>query len=299
MAGSDSERSRETGPTDTLHTVTTANGDRVAYTTYGDPDGAPVLFLHGTPGSRRLGTLFDDEARERGLSIIAADRPGYGESPARPDRTPTDVVEGLDAVLAAAGVTRAGVVAFSGGSRYALALAAETDHHIDRVDLIAGSVPPRFEDSPPRVQWLLGRLANRTPRTLAALVRGQAWIARHASPSFVTAPYTGDGAKSSIPQQVEECVRRDFLAALRQGGAGFVQETRELRTEWGVESEAIDCDVHCWHGDRDNNVPLPSVRRFVSALDLATLSVCEGADHLGTLVEARPAVLDTQRDTLA
>lgn len=55
-------------------------GRRIGYAEYGDPAGAPVLALHGTPGSRLMFSLSEDLARERRLCMIALDRPGYGLS---------------------------------------------------------------------------------------------------------------------------------------------------------------------------------------------------------------------------
>lgn len=46
-----------------------ANGRQLAYSEYGDPAGAPVIFLHGTPGSRLLGALFDDQAADSDVRL--------------------------------------------------------------------------------------------------------------------------------------------------------------------------------------------------------------------------------------
>ncbi|MBX0324365.1 hypothetical protein EGH21_15145 [Halomicroarcula sp. F13] len=46
-----------------------ASNQRVAHTEYGDPDGAPIVFLHGTPGSRLLARLYANVASEAGVPI--------------------------------------------------------------------------------------------------------------------------------------------------------------------------------------------------------------------------------------
>src|SRR4051794_16301278 len=50
------------------------------YAQYGDPDGKPVFYFHGTPGSRLEHHPDDAIARGRGARIITADRPGFGHS---------------------------------------------------------------------------------------------------------------------------------------------------------------------------------------------------------------------------
>ena len=47
---------------------------------YGDPNGEPVFALHGTPACGAGFDWTDIPARDRGLRIIAPDRPGIGRS---------------------------------------------------------------------------------------------------------------------------------------------------------------------------------------------------------------------------
>jgi len=114
----------------------------VAYAEYGDPAGHPIVFLHGTPGSRRLGRLFDDAARREGVRILAPDRPGYGRSSPWPTRDLSDTGAFVAPVLDDAGVDRAGVVGFSGGAPHALAVAATHGDRVTAVDVVSGATPP-------------------------------------------------------------------------------------------------------------------------------------------------------------
>lgn len=96
--------------------VSLSNGHRLAYAEYGDPAGIPVIFLHGTPGSRLLGALFDDRAEESSVRLLAYERPGFGRSPPWKDRSIPDVGTSVTAVLDEFGIETAGLIAFSGGS---------------------------------------------------------------------------------------------------------------------------------------------------------------------------------------
>ncbi len=55
-----------------------ADGRRISYLDLGDPDGRPLFFFHGNPGSRVEGIAFDEAAKEYGYRVIAPDRPGQG-----------------------------------------------------------------------------------------------------------------------------------------------------------------------------------------------------------------------------
>ncbi len=47
--------------------LTLADGRQLGYAEYGDPQGIPLLALHGTPGSRFMFALGDEPARDKGL----------------------------------------------------------------------------------------------------------------------------------------------------------------------------------------------------------------------------------------
>ena len=68
----------EVAPADQIATLT--DGRRLAYRAYGDPQGAAVIALHGTPGSRFKYAGSHAAALRSGIRLIALDRWGYGGS---------------------------------------------------------------------------------------------------------------------------------------------------------------------------------------------------------------------------
>ena len=61
-------------------TFSLSNGRKLGYADYGDPNGKPILYQHGLPGSRIEATRYHDLGKELGLRIISIDRPGHGWS---------------------------------------------------------------------------------------------------------------------------------------------------------------------------------------------------------------------------
>jgi len=57
------------------------------YCTYGTPDGNPVYFFHGFPGSRLQAALVADLARGCNICMVAFDKPGFGHSSHHHNRT--------------------------------------------------------------------------------------------------------------------------------------------------------------------------------------------------------------------
>ncbi len=61
-------------------TLPLGDGRRLGYAYYGRPDGEPVFYFHGHPGSRLEARFAAQAAAGTGLRVIALDRPGYGLS---------------------------------------------------------------------------------------------------------------------------------------------------------------------------------------------------------------------------
>jgi len=93
------------------------DGRRVGYAEYGDPDGLPVFALHGTPGSRFMFALTNEGAQERGLRLIAPERPGYGLSEFRHADSLGDIAADVVALADALGIGRCAIIGVSGGGR--------------------------------------------------------------------------------------------------------------------------------------------------------------------------------------
>jgi pimeloyl-ACP methyl ester carboxylesterase len=271
--------------------VRTEDDRRVRYAEYGDPDGRPVTLFHGTPGSHRLAALFDEAARRRGVRLLALDRPGFGRSSPWPTRDLTATGAFVVPVLDAAGVSRTGVVGFSGGGPHALALAATHGDRVTSVDLVAGATPPSLAGPPPVARRLLVGAASTTPAVLAGLFRGLAWLAPRL-PAAVVAQYTTSAGRAALPGSVTDLVVQDFREALAHTRRGTVTELRLLADDWDPSLLAVDHRVRLWHGGRDANVPLTGARRLRDRLPDARLTTDADADHLTTLLDCRDPVLD-------
>lgn len=128
--------------------VELADGRTIALDVRGDPAGTPVLYCHGSPDSRLARHPDDRLAVDAGVRLLAADRPGTGHSDPDPAATPTSVADDLVAVLDHLGVERAGVLSWSTGAIFALALAGSHPGRVSAVALAAPLVPADAYDDP-------------------------------------------------------------------------------------------------------------------------------------------------------
>lgn len=115
-----------------------ADGRHLAVDDLGDPSGRPVLYVHGTPDSRLARHPDASIAAEAGIRLVAVDRPGIGGSSLDPRSTPTSVADDLVAAADALGVDSFGVLTWSAGSVFGLALAGR---HPDRVRSLVLAAP--------------------------------------------------------------------------------------------------------------------------------------------------------------
>lgn len=258
-------------------------GRELAYATYGDPDGRPVIFCHGTPGSRVLGKLLEAPAVKRGVRLLAPDRPGIGDSDPAPvgiDDWPDDAA----ALLAHVGADRASVVGFSAGAPFALAC-----HRLDRVDhvtLVSGAGPPDVGGMG-RTQRAIGALARTAPWLLAPLVALQRRYIERSDPETALGLVAEETPETDTlgPDDIADIVKADVLAAGSHGIGGFVRELGLVAAPWPVDLGAVSVPVTVFQGSRDTNVDPATGEALARRLPESRLERVD-SDHLGTLCTA-------------
>ncbi|WP_230487177.1 alpha/beta fold hydrolase [Nocardioides anomalus] len=129
-------------------TVAVRDGRRLSFAEFGSPRGEAVVWMHGTPGSRRQIPL---EARRyadaHGLRIIGVDRPGIGSStPWLYDRI-ADWTPDLELLLDALAIDRCRLIGLSGGGPYVLAAGARLPERVHGVGVLGGVAPTRGPDA--------------------------------------------------------------------------------------------------------------------------------------------------------
>ena len=118
--------------------VTLPSGLRMAYVELGDPQGAPLLLLHGfTDNSRSWSLVAPHLGRYR---LLIPDQRGHGAS-AAPECCYGSIQMAHDAreFLDALNIGRAGVAGHSMGSMIAIAMAAEYPDRVDRIALLGST----------------------------------------------------------------------------------------------------------------------------------------------------------------
>src|SRR5262249_23573928 len=123
-----------------MPTMSLSDGRRLGYAEHGDPHGEAVLWFPGTPGSR-FTTLDTVSARRAGARLVAIERPGFGLSDPKPDRTLLGFAEDVRELANALAIERFAIAGVSGGAPYVLACALALSHRVRAAAIVAGGGP--------------------------------------------------------------------------------------------------------------------------------------------------------------
>lgn len=243
------------------------DGRKLAYAEYGDPEGRPVLMVHGNPGSRLFWGRLPGSPFRPGLRLIAPDRPGVGLSDFGAGRTVADWPDDVASLVNSLGVEKIDLFGVSGGGPYALACAWKIPHLLRSVGVFAPMGPYRSETVDGLVPSLakLYRIAPRFPRLIRLQMGLMAVLARWLPALYVKLIVREFSAIDLATYQRLDIAhwiipdRREFY---RQWGRGVAYDVT-IPATWPIQLTEIRLPVHLWQGELDTAVP-PSCSRYLA-----------------------------------
>jgi pimeloyl-ACP methyl ester carboxylesterase len=286
-------------------TVTRPDGRTVAYATWGDPDGRPLLQIHGTPGSRLSRSPHPEEYLRLGAHVATFDRPGYGQSTPQRDRTIMSAVDDGLAVADALGWERFSVLGISGGGPHALGFGVRAPERIIRLGLAVGGTPDELIDPADLIEHNREGLRRVREEGRASLEEFMAPIAEALAADTMGA---FDAAMTDAPEpdrawMARPEVRETLTEAIREGFAngpyGWFDDAWALSTDWGFALADVSVPVHLWYGELDRNVPISAVRKMAEQLDVASFDLIPGKGHFGWLEQEDQVLQTLLADTAA
>lgn len=265
------------------------DGRTIGYATWGDPEGTPVFFAHGTPGSRRVRfPSLDDPGwlSRRRLRFVGVDRPGYGYSVPRPEAGLLDCAEDFVRVADRLGIERFSAIGFSGGGPYAIALASLVPERLGGVAVVGGlgmlDRPDAFEgmDEANAADF---QMARESPELLATEIEE---AVREVSENS-----WGNAADISeeLPERDRRILERPEAQAIffgpsqeavRQGSSGWVDDHLRFVRPWSFRLDGIvGVDMRFYHGEDDVLVPAQHAKHLVAGIPGSRLQLYPGEGH--------------------
>jgi pimeloyl-ACP methyl ester carboxylesterase len=266
-------------------TLRLSDGRRIGFAEYGDPEGESVLAMHGTPGSRFMFALTDKAARERGLRIVAPERPGYGLSDFRRKDGLVRAADDMIAFAYALGLRRFAVIGVSGGGPYAVATAAAMADQVALLALVSPVGPIAECQSKIRMSKLHRLIFTKIGRSapsgatffwsLRQIVRRAPDLAYRGLMQRVAPSDRAVLLRGEVKANLQTALRE----GLRPGIGGARQDLRLFCAPWGLRLEELDVPAVIWQGSDDTIVPPAAAYHLAETLPNCRLDVIQGGGH--------------------
>lgn len=272
--------------------LTLADGRQLSWWSYGDSEGAPVIFSHGLSDSRLIRNPDDSLTASLGVRMIAADQPGVGGSTPQPGRRMADWGPDMEQLADHLGLGRFAVAGHSGGGPHALAVAA---HLPDRVThgVLASPVGPFDEDGFAKMLVMkdlkLVVKLHHLHRIIRLAYAADVKKAKKDLGDFVDATAHDDPSDAATfdrsPEQ-RQMFEESFTAGMVQDEEGIYEMTMAL-WNWGFEPEDVAQPFTVFYGDADDIISPSMPERVAQRLPQGTAEVWPGAGHYGFVDEHR------------
>ncbi len=280
--------------------VIAADGRRLRIAEEGDPNGTPVLWLHGSPGSRLIDPANGARAREKRIRLIGYDRPGYGRSDALSGRNIADCAADVRSIATTLGIDRLAVWGISGGGPHAAACAALLEGLVPAVAVL-GSIAPY---GAPKLDYFAGmgemnveeiQLQLKDPaasRASGAEHRRELLDADLDSMmeswqsllSPVDAAVMGRELGASLLEQLKE--------GLRASDEGWWDDGVAHLGDWGFGLTQIRLPVLVVHGRHDRFVPFAHGEWLAESIPTAEPMLLEDEGHISLLTNRLDEIED-------
>jgi pimeloyl-ACP methyl ester carboxylesterase len=268
------------------------DGRRLCYRDSGDPRGTALLFFHGIPGSR-FQCPDSGLALERGVRVIAPERPGYGGSDdiQYPSRYSLSAwAADVEVLVDALGIDRFAIAGYSMGGAFALACAHRLPARVMRVGLIGSLAPLDVAGNwdgwgPVRMFYELARSDE------AALMRAVEPLGTAEALLAALADTVCDVDRELLARSpIRSRLLRDAQETLRSGVRPVVRDLILGAHAWGFDPADVRVPAFLWHGADDITVPVAMARYLAAAIPGASAQICPHEGHF-LMFSHWPAIL--------
>jgi pimeloyl-ACP methyl ester carboxylesterase len=277
--------------TETARTVTLPDGRALGYAEWGDPDGHPVVTIHGTPGCRLNRHPSNELMASTGARVITYDRAGYGLSDRQRGRVVNDCVSDITALVDALGIGEFAVTGGSGGGPHSLAVAAALPDRVTRAACVVGVAP---YEALGKEAWLDGMDPENVKEFGWALagedvVHGELVVVQREmeqrvanDPSTLLGDFDLPEADKAIlgRADIQQVIREAIPEQARNGVWGWVDDDLAFTLPWGFDPTAIRVPTAVWWGAEDVLVPPAHGEWIARTVPGALPRVERGGGHL-------------------
>ena len=270
------------------NTIDLPDSRKIGFSEYGDPDGKPIFYFHGTPGSRLEASRFHEVAATHHCRLIGIDRPGMGLSALDPQRTLLSWAKDVVCLADHLSIKKFFLMGHSGGAPYVAACAYAIPDRIEGAAIISGMGP--FEKPEAQIGLATGqKVINRVIRLIPSSANLMMWLTQKMLKNpdklfqqMVKQLPQPDQIIFNEPSEKAALIASS-IEAFKNGSQGPAQEMRLLLKPWGFNLEAIKIPVHIWYGAQDKQAPKSHAELYAELIPNAQLKVIDNEGHISIL----------------
>ena len=263
------------------------DGRQLGFAEYGDPDGQPIFYFHGLPGSRLEAGHLHEVAATNNIRLIGLDRPGMGLSSAEPKRSILSWVADVEAFADSMGIAKFSIIGHSGGAPFVAACAYRIPHRLNGAAIVSGMAP--FENPEATASLARGQ------RLVNSIIKVIPWVANLMMKLIFIMLNKPGMLKQMLKQmpEVDQLVFREpesskaiidaTKEAFRSGVSGMSQEIVLTLKPWGFKLENITYPITIWQGGMDKQAPEMHARIYAKVIPNANLTFFKDEGHLSIL----------------
>jgi len=260
-----------------------SDGRRLQYAEYGDPQGIPIIHIHGVLGGRYERLPDDLLTRKLGVRLIIPDRPGYGLSDPVAHHSYPDFAYDLLELVEHLKLSQFSIMGLSVGAIYASAFAYIEPHKLKNIAMISSTPPFRsfadYEGLQPSLKLLIA-FSKYLPTAAQMIARVAIKNAcKDPVKFFSNIPVsTSDRTILSNPLYAEH-FRSCLLSGSEACHSGFIQDIMISGEPWPFAFEDIQKKIDFWHGTQDTHSPLNRIMPVIHGTKNKQLHKIEGGGH--------------------
>ena len=266
--------------------MTLSDGRVLAFDSFGDPKGTPVIFCHGFSDSHVIRNADDALTRSLGVRWIAADQPGVGGSSPKKGRKVVDWGADMEELANHLELQAFNVAGHSGGGPHALAVAYHLPDRVGKVTL-ASPVAPFDEPGITRMLVMKNLKTIAKLRHLHLLIR---WAMRAgAKKALKDIPSYVESVSDELPNEAKTMLRTPEQEALFEENfrLGYIQDEEGVYEmtmalwDWGFSPQDIKQPVDLFYGNKDDIISPQMPLHLCSELRSCQSHLWDGASHYG------------------
>ena len=259
----------------------------LCYQEFGDRHGVPVFYSHTTSGSKLEGEFYHQTALEFGFRLICVDRPGIGDSTYLPKRTLLDYPQDIIELANELNITKFGLIGWSGGAAYSLAVSYAHPEKVLFCILVAGY--PNFKNPSEASSHLrstmdkiLATNHKKYPRMLRMYLdllslKSKA-ISKLSRQQLISSQNLTD-RKIVTNKLIGSILFRSQQEAYKEGSRGPYRDLSIQYSDWGFSRKEIKTSINIFHGDTDDIVPISFSHLNQESLPSCQLNILANEGH--------------------